>query len=113
MNKLDFVDCSFTFQNTNIVKCYLNVVNCNGEPFNCMEKYNNSFIIRFDKDLNLKNVKYVDFDEDNMAIIINNSIYYILESDLSYFVSDFHANFQEALGNLVQYIAKALIDDYM
>lgn len=108
--------CDFKLEDdSSRVTFRITALSCNGTDLNCMEEgiYEGPFYIRFDKPLVLKNIKHIEYMEDEPILILDHTPYKLISSDLDYFIEDFHADNQKTLCNLIQHLAYYIRTDYI
>lgn len=112
---LDLFSCEFKLEDdSSRVTFRITALNCNGADLDCMAEgiEEGPFYIRFDKPLNLKNIREIDYMEDEPILILDRIQYKIVNSDLDYFIEDFHADNQKTLCNLIKNLAYYIRKNY-
>ena len=114
--KLDLDKCEFRFKesDTQTLKVTVNAFMCNDVRLVCKEDdiFDGPFTLRLTRPLPLENVKSCSCYADDGFIIINEEVYRVAESDIDYFVSDFHGNPDEVHKNLLKHLYDYLVVFY-
>ena len=110
--KLDFYSCKFK---VDMYRLTVKIIDfsCNGTDLNCdADNIEDSVFIKFDKPLNLYNMKEAECDEENNTLIIDGVEYNVYDSDVAMFTGDFQANEQQAIGNILKHFVDYLNSEY-